>query len=535
LKRVFVIFVGLLLAVSTALAQTRAGSKLLVVMPFENVSEVPGIDWIGESFPEVLGPRLLSANTYVISRSDRLYAFDRLGIPANSRPSRATLYHIAEEIDVDYVVTGKYHFDGRTFTARAQILDMKRLRLSKEAVESGALTQLLDIQNALAWDLVRNVDPHLTVAKNTFVAASAPVRLDALENLIRGVIASDTSERIKFLKLATRVNPQYAEANFLLGKTYFDLKDYGSATLWLAKVPRTDLLANEANFYLGLALYYTGNFDKAEDAFSFVSSRLPLTEVYNNLGVVSARRGKKTSVEHFQRAVAADPRDADYRFNYGLGLYRNGDITAAQRQLKEAAALRPQDSEIKSTFDLASTGAPLPLQAPTATGNPVRVPLERIKRNYDEASYRQVALEIQNAREVRLANLPHIEHVSAHVDRGNLLLSQDRNDEAEAEYREAVLLDPTTANGHLGLARVLEAKNDLAAARSEAMAAVQLRGSADAYLMLAHIDLKQNLLDAAQVNLNRALKLDPAHEGVPALQRAIAAKQSEQTHSEVKP
>ncbi len=73
------------------------------MMPFENNSTTPGLDWIGEAFPEVLSTRLKSDSLYLIERDDRLNALDRLGIPATARPSRATVYQVAQELDADYV------------------------------------------------------------------------------------------------------------------------------------------------------------------------------------------------------------------------------------------------------------------------------------------------------------------------------------------------------------------------------------------------------------------------------------------------
>lgn len=102
--------VALLLS-SIAAASTTA-SQTLVVLPFENTSKAPGLEWIGEAFPEVLGQGLGSASLYVIAREERLYAFDRIGIPASLRPSRATLFRTAEQMDVDYMVVGNYNFDG---------------------------------------------------------------------------------------------------------------------------------------------------------------------------------------------------------------------------------------------------------------------------------------------------------------------------------------------------------------------------------------------------------------------------------------
>src|SRR5205807_3754876 len=151
-------------------------------MPFENASNVPGIDWIGEAFPEVLGNRLNSASLFIIGRDDRLYAFDRLGIPATAKPSRATIFQMAQQIDADYVVMGSYNFDGSTFTVHSQVMDLARLKLSPDMTESGPLTGLITIQTALAWDISYGLDSLLSVSRNQFLAQFPPIRLDALEN-----------------------------------------------------------------------------------------------------------------------------------------------------------------------------------------------------------------------------------------------------------------------------------------------------------------------------------------------------------------
>src|SRR5215471_8822277 len=114
-------------------------ASTLLILPFENQSRAPSLEWIGESFPIVLGERMSSASTYIIGRDERMYALDRLGIPAGVKLSRATIYEVAQQMDVDYVVLGRYSFDGKSFQTSAQLLDMKTLRLSSEVSESGPL------------------------------------------------------------------------------------------------------------------------------------------------------------------------------------------------------------------------------------------------------------------------------------------------------------------------------------------------------------------------------------------------------------
>ncbi len=502
-------------------AQRGESARTLVVLPFENRSKAPGIEWIGEAFPEVLGQRMTSPTLFVIGRADRLYAFDRLGIPANLRPSRATLFRIAQELDVDYVVMGSYDFDGQTFTARAQLLDMAKLRMLPEAVESGTLVKLIDIQTALAWDVMRLINPQLLTSKNAFLAASTPIRLDAFENYVRGSIAAEPEERVRYFNVAVRLKPDYAAAILGLGKAHYEGREYGDAVKWLTKLPKSDPLAREANFFLGLAAYYLGDFTMAEQALEFVASRMPLTEVHNNLGVVASRRGGKDAVGHFERAAQADPNDPDYQFNLGVAMYRAGDVAGAGRQLREALRLRPGDGETSSLLDA--------VNRQIAGGSPPansRLPLERVKRNYDETSFRQMALEIYNANERRMRGQPPRVHASFHIERGRELLSQGFVGEAEREFREASTLDQANAAAIAGLAAALEG-SDPAAARAEANTALRLRASSDAYLVLARLELRDNNLEAASRNVERALELEPANATAAALKRTIAAKLAE--------
>jgi tetratricopeptide (TPR) repeat protein/TolB-like protein len=531
LKRALHLSLVLLLVGGWAVAQHVPGTiQTMVILPFENASKAPGIEWIGEAFPEVLGQRMSIPSLTMFSRPDRIAAFDRLGVPVNLRPSRATAYRIAEEMDVDYVVMGRFTFDGQTFAASAQLLDMNKLRLYPEVSESGPLVKLIDIQTALAWDVMRLLNPMLVTSKNGFVKASQPIRLDALEAYIRGVIAGTGQERIRQFAVAVKLKPDYYLAILELGKTYYEQREYDSATKWLARIPKSDARAKEASFLLGLSAYYLGQFETAENAFAFVASRLPLTEVYNNLGVVASRRGQRKAVEYFQRAVQADPADADYHCNRGVALYRAADAGNAARQAREALSLRPSDAEAKSLLEMASgNGTPATIPGPRGRAAPPKVPLERIKRNYDEASLKQLAQEIENVAEMRMAKQPPRVHADYHIERGRELLSRGFVGEAEHEFREAITLDQNNGAGHAGLATVLETTGDAAAARNEARTSLRMQPSAEAYLVLARLDLRDNDPEAASQEVDRALALEPENASAVALKRTVQAKLAEKT------
>jgi len=455
-----------------------------------------------------------STSVFVISREDRLVAFDRVGIPATAQLSRATLLRIAEQMDVDCVVLGTYDYDGKTFTAHAQVLDMRRLHLSPYVTESGSLLQLVDIQAATAWDVLRQIQPAFSGTKQDFVAQTKNIRLDALENYVRGVIATTDAEKIRRFKEAVRLKPDYPEAMLELGKSYFNQHDYSSAITWLGKIPPEDTHAAEANFFLGLAAFYSGNMSRAEEAFSFVAARLPLTEVYNNLGVVESRRGKSSSVDYLRKAVTADPADEDYHFNLGLSLARSGDRSAASRELKEALTLRPSDEEAKAYLETVSG----------TTTSAERPPVERIKRNYDEASFRQLAFAIENAQEAQMAHFDPAKHAALHMDQGRQQLDQGFYEEARDHFRKALLLDPDSTEARICLAKAQMALNNLPDARSQLDVVLHAKPNANAYVVMGELDLRENKLEAADEDVAQALKLEPENSKALQLKQQLASK-----------
>jgi tetratricopeptide (TPR) repeat protein len=332
------------------------------------------------------------------------------------------------------------------------------------------------------------------------------------------------ADKLQRLRTAIRLNPAYSEAMLELGKTYLEAHDYEAATNWLARIPATEPLARKANFFLGLATYYQGNFPRAEGAFRSLLEQFPLSEVYNNLGVVSARLGKAEARKWFQKAAEADPSDPDYRFNVGLALLRDGDREGAGRQLRECLALRSDDNEAKSLLATIGdkTASPAEVKPATAMGRSpaaAKLPPERIKQSYDEAALRELAVE--SASELRLMKLDARSHAAYHLQHGHDLLAKGFSAEAVKELREAVDLDGANSLAHADLADALDLNHDAAGARAESDAALRLTPSAAVYVVLARINLRDNNRDGAAGLVSRALQLDPSNAEVLALKRKL--------------
>jgi tetratricopeptide (TPR) repeat protein len=506
--------------------------RTMVVIPFENASPTPGLEWLGESFSENFHQQLNSPVLYVASRDERLRAYDRQGVPAGVHPSRATLYRVAEQMDVDYAVLGSYRYDGARLTATAQLLDMRAEKLLPAATESALLADLGGLQSALAWDLLRLIRTDFSVPKDKYIASVAPVRLDALENYVRGILATTAEEKLKHYREAVRLNPAYAQAWLELGKTYYAQRAYEPAIAALSQVQPSSMsglmsgaVAREANFYLGLAAYAHGDLTKSESAFEFVVVRLPLAEVYNNLGVVAARRGQKKAADYFQRAIQNDPSDPDYHFNMGVTLSLAGDRAGAARELHTALDRRPNDAEAKMLLDSLTPSAGSGGIVPSSAAS--KAPFERIKRNYEEDAFRQMTTQMGSWAEERFARSDPRTHARFHLELGKELLAHGFTTEAAAEFQHSAIVDSSSTAPLNALAEDYDASGDAGRARAQAEASLRLHESAEAYLILARLDLRENKMDAATQNIHRALQLEPGNPVVQDMKRTLAAKLAE--------
>ena len=503
------------------LTQKKAAATSFSFSPFDNRSGNPNLNWIGDSFPDTLNQRLSSAGFLTITRDDRLFALDHLGLPADFRPTRATTLRIAQTLDADYVIVGSYNLQGTELTSRinvqAQILEVNRLHLSSPIQDSAELQRLFDVENAVAWKIARQIEPHFAVAEQTFLSASNGIDLNAFENYIRGTDATTPTERTKRLESAITDAPTYAAAELALGKELYADRDYDQAAATLEKVPPNQRQSLEANFYLGLARFNSANYAAAEKAFAFVATRLPLPEVVNNQGVALDRQGKDASA-YFAKAVAADPNDPDYHYNLAVTEFRRGDFAGANRDIDETLKLHPSDTEAAEFKTLISAG-----RAATRPVNGFE-PTTRLRRSYSEASFRQATFQIDQVRALRLATLPPTQQAIEYTQIGRDYMAQDLLPEAEQQFNAAVAADPRNAAAHAGLAEVRERSGNLDDAHAEALASIKISPTVNAYLVAARVDLAKNNLGVAASEVQRALQIEPANAAAQAVRHALEAR-----------
>lgn len=381
------------------LVSSCARSETVLALAFFNHSNQPNLDWIGESIAESVRDSLASEGFLVLERADVLEAYRRLSMRPGAELTHASVFKIGVSLDAAQVIYGTYELlpaePGKdqsrgSLRITARVLYIKQTRQGPVFSELGALEDLAALQVHLGWQILSQLNPKGAPAEQDFIKARPPVRVDAVENYIRGLLSANAEQRHRFFMQAARLDAHYSQPCFHLGKAFWEKKDYRVAAGWLERVAPSDPHYLEAQFFLGLCRYNTGEFAAAEQSFETVSQGVPLNEAFNNLGAALARRHDTAgAMANFRKALDGDDADPDYRFNLGYTQWRAGQYGAAVESLREAVARSPEDQEATALL-----GRALKQEGPRP-GESKLEDRERLKTNYDESAYRQLQAELK--------------------------------------------------------------------------------------------------------------------------------------------
>src|SRR5271154_7137134 len=517
---------------------------IYLLFPFENAGASPRLDWLGEGLEELTIQRLSAAGQQVYSHSGRINELDRYGLPPGAKLSRATMLRIAEDLDVDFVVFGNFISDGSTLTVESRILRVNPPALLPVNRESGPLETLMDLQTRLAWRTLSSNERSYPLSLADFAKKQRPLRLDAFEHYVRGLLDSDDEARLRELREAARLEPDWPEPDFWLGEVYFSRRDCNSAMVWYARVPKTHDRYAEAIFATGVCHLLLSQPDRAQEVFTSLREALresgsgdahiagavsggDLPEILNNLALAKARLGDASGAQtDLQRAADLDPDEDDYPFNLGLLALQANDPGNAAGYFREASEREPDNAEDRALliFSLDKAGrkqeADQERISATEAFGPNGLPaihldttsdtlthMARVKTELDATELRQ---EIKMA-EIASVNPsgPIVNSAEAHIQQARQEMSAGHLDAAEREFHAALALNGASSAAHRGLADIARRQGKLDEAVAQLQAALQARDSPVTRLTLARIYLEQKKPDQARAELQHALKLAP--------------------------
>jgi tetratricopeptide (TPR) repeat protein len=558
-------------------AQTASGSEIVVVLPFENVSTHPEYNWIGESFADSLSALLSKPGLIVITSDERAVAYQRLRLPLTVLPSRATAIKIARELKASMIVIGTYSVvlppaeskeSLASITGEARVIRVIEGRMAGDIFDNawaprvydfgGEVTNLQRVHGELAYQILFQRDKALSFSRNQLVQEATKVPPQAFEAYMKGSLTEerDPTRAIYFknaLKLYANVNggAVYAQAAFELGRFFFNQSQWKEAIEYFTMLQKKDPHYGEAQFYAGLAYWKTGDLQHALATLVPLADEkvMPLVGVYNNAGAVSveAARDEKKPEERtrllvqgitlLSRAFDSSPDDTTVLFNYAYALFLNEKYAQAAEKFEKVIAADPRDGQ--SYFLLAKAQERAKnADAANAADNQARRYMQAVYAKWQtewqkSQSVPNVALRSRDVlNQVDISDLGRrqaVDAANANTTQDALnkirdLYQQGRDDEALAEIRKLLIIEPTNAEAFLLSGKINQRQGDPESAIAALKTAIFWEPPPkmiEAHILLGRIFLERGDLGEARKYAASATNIDPNNQEAIALQRQV--------------
>jgi tetratricopeptide (TPR) repeat protein len=562
------------LALLVSLPTRAAGTDTIVIMPFENVSGRAEYNWIGESFAATLADLLDKPGLVAIRPDERNVAYKQEGLPPTAILTRATMIKIAERAGANLVVMGTYRISDqrerdkkdepppvtapevqvvqdpaekkieRTISITARVVDIREGRLVGEFNIGGDLLEMQRLQGSLAYEILYKHNPALPFSRDQFITQASQAPVGAFENYIKGTLTRDRDARIGFLDKAIKdfsekTKGQYSAAIFELGRVHYESNDYKEAVPLLEKIGDKDPRYDEAQFYLAVAANALGQPDKALPILKNLAPRLPLYEVYNNIGALHIKQKQYAeAINHLKPAVEAAPRDTDALFNLGYAYFLAKDYANAIATLKTEVERRPSDGEAFYVLSKAHAAAS-DAAAATAAADQAKKLLQafaqwetkgmpdvaRIKTTFSKANYYRYKRdqdERVNASTVATSQTPQVDQM---LEAARTAFHAGRDEEALSLLSKHLQAAPQSHDAHLLMGRVYERRGDFDRAVNALKAAVFWNPKlVAAHVLLGRISILKNDCPTARGSLDKALQIDTSDQDAQALKRLVEQK-----------
>jgi predicted Zn-dependent protease len=529
------LIVWAVLLASPAAAQVPPRERVLVV-PFENTGRDAKLSWVSEAAAILLADDLDGFGVGVIGREQRRKAYERMQFPSAVPLTQATIIRLGQSLGAAQVVLGSFSVaEGQlTVEARAIRLDSGRMRPQAEA--SGPLADFFGVFERLARRLL---PPGLSVPERLDLDHGTPA---VFEHYVKGLVAETTAAQVRFLDAALKLQPSFAPARLALWQVRSAEGDHARAAIAALAVPGNSTAFRRSRFLAALSKIRLRQYDEAFTLLKALLDQLPTAAIYNNLGVVLARRGATPqtgrATYYFTKAAETDPEDPDYAFNVGYAYWFERDQQAAVYWLKEAVRRHPADGDAHYVLaaGLAATGASVEAtremelarqlsstyeeweRRPNASEEPVPRGLERLRDEIDAPRLGLVDPGLAPAEKDQR------DLAAFHAERGQRMYEQQQDQPAVEELRRSLYLSPYQPAVHLLLGRIYLRNGRVADAIQALKISLWSRESAAAHAVLGDAYLLAKDATRARAELQAALTLDAQDGDAKALAAKLDAK-----------
>ncbi|NWG13126.1 MAG: tetratricopeptide repeat protein [Acidobacteria bacterium] len=323
------------------LSAAQAADVNFLIFPPENQATA-ALGWLAEGIALSVSEQIQVPGVKALDRDERLELLEHADLPPGLPLSMASMIRVGQLAAVDYVVTGSYSGTPGGINITLQVLDLKTMRKGGAVSASGPLSFLSQMENELAFNLISNAGLDPPVSREAFKKRTRTVPNSAFAALIASLESTNEEDQVLALRRAVNLHPSYSEAQFRLGRYYYDSGDCESAIRYLEPARRRPARYLESQFLLGVCYLKKDLAAEAARSFASIVSARPSAAALNNLAVAELRRGDyAVAAEHLLEAQRLSRSDPAVLLNLAILRYLQGNVEAARSLLEQADALQP--------------------------------------------------------------------------------------------------------------------------------------------------------------------------------------------------
>jgi TolB-like protein/DNA-binding winged helix-turn-helix (wHTH) protein/thioredoxin-like negative regulator of GroEL len=319
----------------------HAGKIMLVVLPFENLSNDPNQEYFSDGMTEELSEQLGNQDPQRLGVIGRTSAM-------TYKHSHRTIGEIGKDLAVDYVLEGSVRRDGNEVRVTAQLVQVSDQTHVWAANYDENVRGLLQMESELAGEIARQVGVSIVVAQVTKPTHPHIPSPEAHEAYLLGRYnwykrtRAGWKDGKNYFRRAIREDPEYAAAYAALAECRIPKDEARAAAL---KAIALDPNSGEA--YTALAwvqLYWYLEPSAAEPAFKRAIELAPnYAEAHHSYGNYLGFIGHTDeAINEEKQAMLLDPLSPLFQATMAEGLAQAGDFDNALKQLSAVFKIDPQ-------------------------------------------------------------------------------------------------------------------------------------------------------------------------------------------------
>ena len=312
--------------------EALAGKPFIAVMPFVNMSGDPGQDYFADGMSEDIMAELSKFGYFFVIGRNSTFSYKGKAVPAKV---------LARELGVEYVLEGSVRKVDDRIRITVQLIDAKVDKHVWAERYDREFKDLFEVQDEITENIVASVAPEYLSAEFQRVRKRDAPNLQAWDAFMRGYwhllrfTVDDNAEAQRLLRKAIELDQRQANYHGVMAVTHVMDALYGWGESRDASF--RDALASAER---GLAL---------DDRDSQALRSIGLVHFFS--------KNHGLALGYYERAVAANPNEAENRALLGAALGVAGDYDAALEQFETAMRLSPRDTHMATWYGYLSIAA----------------------------------------------------------------------------------------------------------------------------------------------------------------------------------